>query len=68
MPKAKEKEINTMSDADLVKELTEKRETLRGMRFNVAGSKVKNVREQRATKKEVARILTELNKRAAEKK
>ncbi|MCX6735832.1 MAG: 50S ribosomal protein L29 [Candidatus Parcubacteria bacterium] len=56
-------EIKTKSDQDLTKDLTEKREGLRGMRFNIAGSKIKNVKEQKGRKKEIARILTELNAR-----
>ena len=56
-------EITTKSEQDLVKDLTEKREGLRAMRFNIAGSKIKNVKEQRGQKKGIARILTELNKR-----
>ncbi|MCK9352414.1 MAG: 50S ribosomal protein L29 [Candidatus Paceibacterota bacterium] len=56
------KEIKTKTDEELIKELSEKRTALSGMKFNIAGSKIKNVREQRGTKKEIARILTELNK------
>jgi len=56
-------EIKTKNDTDLLKDLKEKREGLRGMRFNIAGSKIKNVREQRGQKKDIARILTELNAR-----
>jgi ribosomal protein L29 len=59
-------DIKTLSESDLQKHYTEKREALRGMRFNVAGSKIKNVREQSATKKDIARILTEVNKRKNE--
>jgi ribosomal protein L29 len=59
----KKEEITTKSEQDLMKDLNEKREGLRGMRFNIAGSKIKNVREQRGQKKEIARILTELNAR-----
>lgn len=55
--------IKTQSDKDLEKAVLEKREVLRGARFNTAGSKVKNVREQRNTKREIARILTELTLR-----
>jgi len=61
----KEKEIAKQTDAELETACKEKREALRGMRFNVAGSKNKNVREQRSTKRDIARILTELNVRAA---
>ncbi|MFA5831212.1 MAG: 50S ribosomal protein L29 [Candidatus Paceibacterota bacterium] len=56
-------EIKTKNAEELIKDLKEKREGLRGMRFNISGSKIKNVREQRGKKKEIARILTELNAR-----
>ncbi|MCX6738514.1 MAG: 50S ribosomal protein L29 [Candidatus Parcubacteria bacterium] len=56
-------EIKTKSDQDLMKDLNEKREGLRDMRFNIAGSKIKNVKEQKGRKKEIALILTELNMR-----
>lgn len=48
--------------ADLVKALYEKREALRAFRFGEAGSKTRNVKEGGALRKEIARILTELNK------
>ena len=48
--------------ADLVKALYEKREALRAFRFGEAGSKSRNVKEGAAARKEIARILTELNK------
>jgi ribosomal protein L29 len=47
---------------DLVKSLYEKREALRSFRFGEAGSKTRNVKEGNALRKEIARILTELNK------
>jgi len=56
-------EIKKQSDSDLAQSYKEKRESLRGMRFNVAGSKNKNTKEQRETKRDIARILTEVNKR-----
>jgi len=56
--------IKTQSEKDLEKTVLEKREYLRDARFKTAGSKVKNVRNQRNTKKQIARILTELNARA----
>ncbi len=52
--------IKTQSDKDLEKTVLEKRGVLRDARFNAAGSKTKNVREQRTVKREIARILTEL--------
>lgn len=47
---------------DLVKALYEKKESLRAFRFGEAGSKTRNVKEGSATRKEIARILTELNR------
>lgn len=47
---------------DLVKALYEQREILSKFRFGVAGSKQRNVKEGRAAKKEIARIMTELNR------
>jgi ribosomal protein L29 len=51
----KEKELNTL--------LEEKREGLRKFRFGIAGSKTRNVKEGRNFRKEIARILTEQNRR-----
>ena len=51
------------SDKELQEMLEEKRKSLRLFRFGIAGSKNKNVKEGRDTKKVIARILTELNKR-----
>ncbi|MEK7135433.1 MAG: 50S ribosomal protein L29 [Patescibacteria group bacterium] len=48
--------------ADLVKALYEKREALRAFRFGEAGSKTRNVKEGAGLRKDVARIMTELNK------
>lgn len=48
--------------ADLVKSLYEKRDGLRQFRFGEAGSKTRNVKEGKALRKEIARIMTELNK------
>lgn len=46
---------------DLLKELDEKSLHLRDIRFGVAGSKNKNVKEEKKIKKEIARIKTALN-------
>lgn len=48
--------------ADLAKALYEKRDALRAFRFGEAGSKTRNVKEGAALRKEIARIMTELNK------
>lgn len=55
------KELNTKTPADLTKMLQEKRESLRAFRFGGAGAKTKNVREGRAIRKDIARILTSLH-------
>ncbi|MBI2086990.1 MAG: 50S ribosomal protein L29 [Candidatus Zambryskibacteria bacterium] len=51
------------SKENLVKALYEKRETLRNFRFGEAGSKTRNVKEGSMLRKEIARIMTELNKK-----
>jgi ribosomal protein L29 len=56
----KKKELTKKSPADLFKELDEKRVSLRDIRFGIAGSKSKNVKEQKNIKKEIARIKTAL--------
>ena len=43
--------------------LQEKRKSLRLFRFGISGSKTKNVKEGNNTRKEIARILTEINSR-----
>lgn len=55
--------IKKKNEMDLKKDLIELRESLREFRFGVAGSKVRNVREGRNVRKDVARHLTELNAR-----
>lgn len=51
--KAKEK-------AELKKMLTEKREELRALRFAAAGARPKDTNAQAKTRRDIARILTEL--------
>jgi ribosomal protein L29 len=53
---------------DLVKALGEKRETFRKLRFGNAGSKSRNVKEGRGLRKDIARIMTELNKKEVSSK
>ena len=57
----KSKEITNKTLADLAKMLAEKRESLRIFRFGAAGAKTKNVKEGRAIRKDVARIMTAIN-------
>ncbi len=49
------------SEKDLAKALYEQREIVRNFRFGAAGSKTRNVKEGAHAKKEIARIMTELN-------
>jgi len=54
------KELSKKSKTDLMKELNEKRLSLRDIRFGIAGSKNKNVKEQKMIRKAIARIHTAL--------
>ena len=51
-------ELRQRSKSELEKLLEENREKLRALRFELAAGKVKNVREIRKIKKDIARILT----------
>lgn len=52
-----------MKEGELKKELVLLQENLRVMHFKAEGSKSKNVKESGALKKQIARILTEINKK-----
>jgi len=54
-------EIRQKPKKELESMLLEKRERLRTLRFDLASGKVKNVREIRELRKEIARILTLLH-------
>ena len=51
------------NDKDLDKLLVERREELRGFRFGIAGSKIRNVKTGKNLRKDIARILTEKSSR-----
>lgn len=51
-------ELKQKSKEELQKTLEDDREKLRQLRFDLSAGKVKNVREIRSVKKEIARILT----------
>jgi len=55
------RELRFKSEKELQETLLNFRDKLRELRFNLAGGKVKNIREIRQTKKDIARILTILN-------
>jgi ribosomal protein L29 len=54
------KELIKKTNTELQKLLEEKRKALSDFKFQIAGSKIKNVREGRKIKKEIAQILTAL--------
>ncbi len=56
-------DIKKKSVEDLAKLLIEKKEEVRVFRFDVAGSVKKNVKSAMIAKKDIARILTEINAR-----
>jgi ribosomal protein L29 len=61
MKSLKTKDFANKTAADLAKLASDKREALRLFRFGSAGSKSKNVKEGRAIRKDIARILTALS-------
>jgi len=53
-------DIKNKTEKDLIKELTEKRTSLRNFRFGISGSKVRDMKEGRSLRRGIARILTAL--------
>lgn len=58
----KKESLNNLKVEELKEKLISLRESLRSVKFNMQGSKAKNVKEIFSIKKEIARILTEINK------
>ncbi len=56
-------DLKNTKEQELQKTLQDKRVALKNFRFGIAGSKVRNVKEGRELKREIARILTELQSR-----
>ncbi len=56
-------EYKNKTEKEIIKLLNEKKEVLRNLRFAISGSKTRNVREGRSTRKEIARLMTEMNSR-----
>ncbi len=59
-------DLKKYSVEDIKKEIVEKREALRTFRFGEAGSRSRNVKEGRAIRRDIARLLTELRARELE--
>jgi len=60
----KSEELKGKTESELKKMIQDWREKLRQLRFDLAAGKVKNVREIRIIKKNIARILTILKERS----
>lgn len=58
-------EIRKKNTEDLKKLVAERQTALREFRFGIAGSRSRNVREGRNTRRLIARLLTELRDRKA---
>lgn len=57
-------DIEKKTDEDLNKLLNEKREELRQFRFNMAGSRVRDTKEGKQLRQDIAQLLHELGNRA----
>jgi len=62
------RELRQKSEKELQQVLVSLRDKLRELRFNLAGGKVKNIKEIHQTKKDIARILTLLKEKYAKSK
>ena len=58
----KEENLKVMKIDELKKKLLDLEENMRILRFKAQGSKSKNVKEFATLRKQIARILTEINK------
>lgn len=59
----KKENLKNVNESELKKKLAILRENARVIRFKAEGSKSKNVKELSALRKDIARILTEINKK-----
>lgn len=60
-------QLREKKEEELRKLLSDKKEKLREVKQNLASGRVKNVKEARSIKKDIARILTILNEGSHEK-
>jgi ribosomal protein L29 len=58
----KTEELKSRPKEELEKMVADHREKLRGLKFDLSSGKTKNVKEVRGLRKDIARILTFLNK------
>ena len=59
----KKENLKEMKKDELKKKLVDLEENIRVLRFKAQGSKSKNVKESATLRKQVARVLTEINKK-----
>lgn len=59
------KELKEKDDKELSELVAEKRKALRDFRFGIAGTKVRDVKEGKGLRRDIARLLTEQNRRKA---
>lgn len=57
------KELEKISRPELIKQLSALREKLRDMKFRIHSKEVKNLHELKVMHKDIARILTIINKK-----
>ncbi len=57
------KELRTKSVADLQKQLASLREKLRDLNFRIANKQVKNYREHKKLREDIARVLTVMHEK-----
>ncbi|MFA4975405.1 MAG: 50S ribosomal protein L29 [Candidatus Paceibacterota bacterium] len=67
MAKTEKENLKGMKKDELKKELIGLEEKIRVLKFKAQGSKSKNVKESATLRKQVARVLTEINKNKKEK-
>jgi ribosomal protein L29 len=60
--KATKENLKNMKPEELKAKLVDLRENLRVLKFKTEGAKSKNVKEHSGLRKEIARVLTEINK------
>lgn len=58
------KELKQKSDQELKETLIHLRDNFRELKFNLAGGKVKNIKEIHQTRRDIARVLTLLKQHA----
>ncbi|MDD4531348.1 MAG: 50S ribosomal protein L29 [Candidatus Pacebacteria bacterium] len=59
----KSKDLAIKTKEELMKLIDEKRKRIEDVRFKAVSGGIKNVKEMREDKKDIARIMTELNKK-----